>query len=281
MLYRSIPLADLADFVHPRSSQRKALALLRAYFDETGIHDGALVTAIGGFVATQDAWSELETEWVKLIDEFASRGVRQFHMTDFLAQKGEFERMDGPLRNYMLTRISELLASADVRGIFSAVVCDDWVSTVRDAEFLSQFPKPFFLCFEDVTRQLWEWSGKYAGGEPVAPMFAHQPEYHDRMAAVGQYLANTDWYPRFLVSITFGTPDRFIPLQAADFAAFSVREDIENRHYEPGAGHQTVAFHTATQGNYVHGHWFNAKALELTVERFCETGEIYPLCRFE
>jgi hypothetical protein len=42
-------------------------------------------------------------------------------------------------------------------------------------------------------------------------------------------------------------------------------------------GRRTHALHWATGGRFVHGHWFDGDALELTVKRFRETGEIYPV----
>jgi hypothetical protein len=52
--------------------------LLRAYFDESGIHAGSLVVAIGGYVGTKDAWSEIEPKWQSVLDDYADKGVRCF-----------------------------------------------------------------------------------------------------------------------------------------------------------------------------------------------------------
>ena len=58
-----VRIADLADCLHPRSSVWRSMALLHAYFDESGTHAGSRVVAIAGWVAAKGEWTALEAEW--------------------------------------------------------------------------------------------------------------------------------------------------------------------------------------------------------------------------
>jgi hypothetical protein len=270
-------VAKMADWPHPHASVCKALAMLKAYFDESGIHEGSSVTALAGFVATKDSWVKLEPKWQGVLSEYADRGVRFFHMTDALAQRGQFARIDKPNLNYMLTQLSEAVGASGATAISSAVVVKDWKAVVKDPDFLKRFPAPLDLCFENLVENLALWARQHAGGEPVCPVFAYQKEFSPRMADLGRVYGAQDWYRTVLGAIAFDFPDRTIPLQAADLLVHQMNWDITKRRYGPhdlASGGPTVVLHKATGGKFIYGNWFDAAALQLTVKRFKETGHI-------
>lgn len=272
------PIVVVADWLHPRFARHKVLVMLYAYFDESGTDGQSPVTAIAGFVGTK--WQVIEERWLEVLSEFADKGVRTFHMTDCAAQEGEFARVDTPQRNYIIARLSDVLGVLPLQAVFSAVVRGDWKDVVSDEAFLARFPKPFDLCFDDVVRQLWEWAAKNTNGEKVAPMFAHQAEYHERMAAVGRAYEVDGWYRQLLGAIEFGRPQEIVPLQCADLVVHQVGWNIEKRRYGKisiANSGQTLALENATGGRFIHGQWFDAEGLTRTVENFRKTGEIYPL----
>lgn len=271
-------IVELAKALHPRASRWRAMALLNAYFDESGTHAGSAVTAIAGCVALEDAWADLEPKWAAELGIYADLGVRSFHMTDALAQQDQFARVSTPHIKGIITQLSTLLGQANVDCIFSAVANDDWYAAVTDPQFLARFPTPFDLCFEDIVRALWEWSQRFADGEVVVPMFAYHPEYHDRMAAIGRAYGAQEWYREVLGPISFGYPAQVIPLQGADLVVHQMNDEIERRLNQIISG-RTMALDRAAGGRFIHGHWFDVEGLEITVKRFHEIGEIYRLRR--
>lgn len=255
--------------------------MLRAYFDESGTHSSSLVTSIGGYVGTEAAWTAIEQPWLDVLAEFADRGVKFFHMSEALAQVGQFSRIDKPTLNYIVTQLSQLLGrTAGLQAISCAVVVENWLEQVSDVEFLARFPEPIDLCFDSVVRQLWEWAHKKARGERVVPMFAYSPQYTERMARIGRMYGAQEWYRHILGPIAFGYPDQLVPLQAADLLAHQMNDDVVRRAYEtPDLAHggRTKALHWASGGRFVWGNWFDGPALRMTVARFKKTGEIYSL----
>jgi hypothetical protein len=154
-----------ADRRHPVLSRLKALALMRAYFDESGVHKGSLVTVIAGYVAAKDVWASLERKWNEELAVYADKGVKTFHMTECIAQSGEFSGLDTFFSRALIMKLSEVLRDHNVKAIWSSVVIQDWDEVVTDAGFLARFPKPFDLCFEHVVQQLWEWAKRNAGAK--------------------------------------------------------------------------------------------------------------------
>jgi hypothetical protein len=69
--------------------------MLSAYFDESGEHDtqtGHLKKlTLGGSIAKTETWDLLSEKWNRILKDF---GIECFHMTDFEANRGQFEGWD-------------------------------------------------------------------------------------------------------------------------------------------------------------------------------------------
>lgn len=270
-----VQIGDFADMLHPMASRWRALALLRAYFDESGTH-GGLVTSIGGFIASKESWVQFELDLATVLAPYADKGVYDFHMTNCLAQKEQFSAIETPFINSILWGIGKALNKANVTAIYAGVVQKDWDSVVTNSPFKQRFPKPFYLCFEEVLRQLAMWSQKHGDGEPVAPIFAKQDEYQVHMGEVGECIDRSGKYKNLLTSITFGKPSMIKPLQAADFAAHQMNGNINSLAYWKGLDNAgpTRVFDRATSSKYSHGGWYDKSALQTVMKRFATTGEI-------
>jgi uncharacterized protein DUF3800 len=275
-------IADLADALHARTSVWKAMAMLKiwgnGYFDETGTHDESRITAIGGYVGKKDSWAALEPQWLEILEAYRERGVRFFHMSEALAQRDQFSRIDKPNMNYIITQLSQLLGNAypALEPFFAAVVNEDWEAVVRDEDFLRRYPKPLDLCFDNLIQNLWRWAKTHTDGELVVPIFAYSAEYSARMAEIGRLYGAHEWYRKVLGPIAFDYPERVVPLQAADLIAHQMNWDVEKRAFGP---HElwnggTNCLRWATGGRFTHGNWFDAQGLKVTIERFKRIGQI-------
>jgi hypothetical protein len=61
--------------------------IITAYFDESGTHKGAPLSAIAGYVGDEQQWQEFNVRVRKL---FADNDVRKFHLVDLWHSKGNF-----------------------------------------------------------------------------------------------------------------------------------------------------------------------------------------------
>jgi hypothetical protein len=67
----------------------------------------------------------------------------------------------------------------------------------------------------------------------VATMFAIQKEYEERMHDALRTYIRSPWFGRFLGPVAFDSPERVVPLQAADLIAHETSEEIRHRQYDP------------------------------------------------
>lgn len=267
------PYAELAQVVHPRAQQFKAMGLISAYFDESGT-DGQLgVTVLAGFVGTEAQWTTLEKAWNAARDTF---GFKTFHMFECFQGIGEFAHL-GSLRHDLLFKVARIIGDSGVRAVFCGVVDEDWRKVVTDAGFLRKYPKPLDLCFEDIVLQMRGLGQANPHHERPALVFAHTPEYYARMAEIARVYAHSPWHSAYLGSITFSTPEELIPLQAADFIAHEMRFYIDRLEYGPpitlrDSGLRQILADATPRGTI--GHWYEERGLHHMIDRFKKTGRI-------
>jgi hypothetical protein len=269
-----IALAELADFLHASGARWKAMAMLRAYFDESGTCGQVPSVVIAGYVGDAETWGEVEARWLPILEPYRSLGVSWFHMVEAVAQRGQFSRVEKPHINYLITQLASLLGHPRLQPIFSSVIANDWDALDASPAFRARFPKPYDLCFEDVVITLRDWAKDHAEGELVAPVFAFQPEASDRNSSAALRYAAQPWYLNILGTIGFDCPQRLFPLQGADLLAHQMGWDVERRVYDPMAG-PTRALHDATGGRFAFGHIWDAERLRLAAANYEEKGLIY------
>jgi hypothetical protein len=99
--------------VHP---QRGFAVLFRAYVDDS-TEDLRRIFTVGGFVAPDDTWINLEPQRLDFLDTLAPRGVSYFHCTDCFSGAKEFDGIFPAEREEILDRIVSLVITHKLRLI--------------------------------------------------------------------------------------------------------------------------------------------------------------------
>ena len=192
--------------------------MLKAYFDESGTGGEGVVTAIAGFVGTADAWEVVEAGWFDLLKPLAEWGVSWFHMTDCVAGRGEFERVPSSVRSALIAGLTGVIARAAVVPVWAGVNLAEFERLVKPGSpFQKRYPRPYDLCFDEVVRQVCEWSHDYAGASRVALTFGATSQRQDDRSE--ETLTTWRSHPKFggvLGPLAFDDPRQLVPLQAAD-----------------------------------------------------------------
>lgn len=205
-----------------------ALFLLRGYFDESGIHGRPGVTVIGGFVASDAAWSEVESRWQAILGNY---GIRYFHMSDAVSQKGEFKLIQSWMVRDICNALAKTLQEANLNPVWSGIDAEVW-SAATTPEFRKVYPKPYDLCFLMILDQLESWKRITRNYGQAAMVFATQNEFesrsHDTLAAWQRYRKKKGGSLKFM-------PATECPgLQAADMLVHELYVSLKSLDIAPG-----------------------------------------------
>jgi hypothetical protein len=88
------------------------IAMLEAYFDESGNDDRSNIFTVAGFIATRSQWEAFEAEWKELL---ADEKIERFHRVDLEWFRGDFHRdygWDEARRNRVVREAQETYRSA-------------------------------------------------------------------------------------------------------------------------------------------------------------------------
>jgi hypothetical protein len=126
----------LASLVHPRGGRRwrNRFVMMEAYFDESGIHDGAKVCVVAGYYGTQIAWRKFEGQWNKVLLDYPEIKGEGFHAKRFFGRDDKHERLDGYVgwsddkANKFLERLIQCTLRNRIFPIGYAIVVDDFLA---------------------------------------------------------------------------------------------------------------------------------------------------------
>jgi hypothetical protein len=211
--------------------------VLRAYFDESGIHEGARICALGGYMASEERWRAFESEWNAIMNRY---GVLRFHATDCNNARGEYEGWPREKIVAFMTEVVDALVhkpgqSLEMIGIGSAAVIEHYEAHVPES-LKAGIEDPYYLCMEHCVqtavarmRQFWP------AGERVVIMFDRQEvfkgrarkrfEHYTKSRRYGPYVADMDY-------VDSSAEHPFAPLGPADLIAHEVARDVHRKFYD-------------------------------------------------
>jgi hypothetical protein len=210
--------------------------LLRAYFDESGLHENAGVTGVAGFIGTADEWTNLENEWHSELRRFASdtgRDIKGFHAYDCENGEDFWFGIDRSIRESYYRRLAFAVSKyKGLRGVAIAVEIREWEKRAS-LQFKERYLSPYQLCAEHCFRQVASYSRNRASGSDVALVFAKHPKYSGHIREVfSYYMGNKLWAN--IKSLTFASPKDSYPLQCADmisYESYRYWEEIRKGHF--------------------------------------------------
>jgi hypothetical protein len=100
--------------------------MMEAYFDESGIHDGAAVCAVGGFYGSQSEWRRFEAQWGTLLADYPEvKNAGGFHAKVFFGRDDKGNRL-GPYKTWSdekAHKFLERIVQAVIRNRIFPVGC--------------------------------------------------------------------------------------------------------------------------------------------------------------
>jgi hypothetical protein len=226
---------------------------LTVYADESGTHDlrgasrGSEVTAIAGYAATRQNWERFSRRWKTALRQY---GVEVFHMSSYWRKDPPYDKWSDAKQKKFLAKLIKIARDNTWFAIGGMVPTKDWHEAVPDDIKAGgiggrlDFSHPYHFCFqmffarlmdvltEEVDRILKAKRSPFAKNfhkEKVTFIFDRQDQFQ-QVASVGFDIIKEVVDPNDrLASLTFGSKEQYIPLQAADLIAFYARRILTHQ----------------------------------------------------
>jgi hypothetical protein len=124
-----VSVADVARTVLPRDCSDGWLAMLRAYFDDSGTHDSSSVVVMAGVIGTESEMVSLEALWKEHLDAplcGQKAPLTKTHMYDCYGSTGEFLGWKRTETDYFRHQLREAIIKSRVSAYCVGCIRKDW-----------------------------------------------------------------------------------------------------------------------------------------------------------
>lgn len=272
---------QMAILAHPTTAVRRVLAVLKAYFDESGLHSTEAF-AISGFIAPEKEWSDFETEWDKILQNpaphpvnsryanFITRPLEYLHAAEMekLGTK-RFRLLGQRNRDYLKAASMKVITTPTILGMGSAIVMESYRNLsdgVRDV-----IGEPYMLCFQHAIVQAANLAKHFLLEDPsedIAFIFERHPRWQIKANQMWLKMIDQGFAKRYRMgTLTFACKEKFKPLQAADRLAYETYQHFTNPIRRP-------EWETLTACPTIHGRYFNDDGFASFQEELRKSGKI-------
>jgi hypothetical protein len=222
-------LAQLLAAVLPGG--KGAVVMLRAYFDESGTHEGAPALIVAGYLFEPESCVTLEREWSAAL---CGAGVSVFHAKDSAHFLGEFKGMSREERDSLYVGLLGLIKRHVVLGV-AVSVPQDVFDRLKPKGWEAKFGGAYAVCATLCLQAVGRWCRENSPDERVAYFFEAG---HESAAEANRFMQHVVRHP-FLAeeyrynSHTFIPKRDAIPLQAADILAWGWNKELTEGSVRP------------------------------------------------
>lgn len=203
------------------------LAMLVAFFDESGIHDHSTVISVGGLIGRMREWDRLEKPWRQNLERPWLPKDLWFHAYECEEGVKQFEGVDRPFRDALVNGLSIALCDRMIGYVGGAVYRSAWDNIATPKLREAYGGSPYAFCVATAMVRAADFAQKVNPGERAALVFALPDlaakqlaiEVHDKLMGEG--------YPG-IGALSFSTPQELIQIQAADLIAFEIYQQLRS-----------------------------------------------------
>jgi hypothetical protein len=212
----TVPLRALTSGVFAYRQHDREVVVLKAFFDDSGTHDAADVSVMGGLIAHEDQWTDLEADWQAALDDLK---LRKMQMSTCEQGWKQFDGWEWNDRQRAIARFRGIIEKTKGRMLMAAVSRKTWDAVAPYTRLGEAFNEPIDFCFNACMRHALEARRASAKErEPVVVTF----DCREQNIALWQSLAAgyEKRYPDRVAGFAFSSMEKVLPLQAADMVAY-------------------------------------------------------------
>lgn len=126
--------SQIEELVHPPNG---IFCMLKAYFDESGIHAGSKACLVAGYLGKIGPWRELVNGWKATLKKFGVP-LHEFHAKDAVKKTGFFLPWERDKSNAFLAELCKVTSESRIRPVCYGVFTDDFLSlSISERRFLT------------------------------------------------------------------------------------------------------------------------------------------------
>ncbi|MBZ5557572.1 MAG: DUF3800 domain-containing protein [Acidobacteriia bacterium] len=212
---------------------RGLVAMMEAYFDESGTHTGSPVMCVAGFLFNPRNCRALERQWRSKLETVRRKHpkVKYFHMKELAPGGGQFLGVPDDERQEIERHLVGLINQRKTYGIVVATKPDDFYNTMP-TKWIEQYGHAYTTLCRHCVHVMGHWADKHHHHGRIAYFFEsgaqHQAETNGLLAGIA---SDAVWSKKLRYgSHTFADKRVVLPLQAADVGAWQfVKFEIDTR----------------------------------------------------
>ena len=199
------------------------VAMLQAYFDESGHPADSPVVSVATVVATREGWCAFEEQWADVLKRYQVSGL---HMKEYAHCQGEFRGWDEETRKQFIQELLPILKEHVELGFGCSLSMEDWNAVMLDKlapRLKKQGTRQFLFrcCLDAILEAPW-----LPQAEPIASVFEWNTELVGKVSETfdewREEMGQRDRFP----GLAFWEKGTVHGLEAADLLAYEGRKEI-------------------------------------------------------
>jgi hypothetical protein len=200
------------------------VAVIRMFVDESGVHDDSPCVSVAGYVSRPLKWRKFTRHWKQVL---RPSKIEIFHATDCAGLHGEFKGWTVEKRDKLVTQLLPIIPQYAF-GYTVALKLSEVEKALETRPELREFHRdPYASCFMWMLLSFLTDLDERTTGEARPIAVVHEVNDFKKSATDAfDYVRDTHPLGHLLLSLTFGTKQKFVPLQAADTLAYEAARRI-------------------------------------------------------
>jgi len=214
----AVSVTAIMRIVFGRRRGGRFIAVLGAFFDDSGTHDDSSLVVIGGLLGTEEQWDAFEADWTsRLANPLPDKPLlKQFHLSACRARRGEFygyTQAEADHLTYLFRRIIIDTGLVTIAIAANRVAWDELV--IGDAR--QQLGEPIEYCFAKCVEETINTIRFRKPGEQVS-IFLDAATKPSLGVWADMFKMMSAHYPE-LAQFGFAPVEKVVALQGADMIA--------------------------------------------------------------
>lgn len=220
-------MVDFAGVVLPHGSRDSGcLVMIRGYFDDSGTHGNSHVVVMAGLFGYPNQWDYLSQLWAKkLADPCPGKEpLPRFHMAACQAADEEFLGWKRLECEYLVDELIEIIGKTGIHGFGCSIPRKAYEELITgDRRRASGDPET--ACIINCFVRFVDFARFSHPTDAIAFIFDDRPQQKSNVEKLWNVYKGAQNGRPEIVSATFGSSKKLLPLQAADLLAWEVYQD--------------------------------------------------------